>query len=293
MLVGVRLPNAGPKATPANIMAVARWAHRLGYHSMWVTDRVLVPARSGSFYPYGTAGQWNPSTGTYVDPLISLTWANAIAPELQLGTSVLVAPLRNPVLLAKQFAALDFLSGGRVICGLGVGWMKEEFAGVGVPYEERGRRATEMVQLMRMLWTGDEVDFHGRYWQISGCRIAPRPVQPAIPVIWGGHSDATLRRVARIGDGWHPTRINIPELKAGLEKLRSLCEKYGRDPQSVPLFVRPGDVYTVTPETHAQHLELGVTHLIIDTPVDDPSIENVHQEMERVAEVCSLRPRTV
>ncbi len=291
MEVGVRLPNAGPKASPENILTTARLAERLGFHSLWVTDRVMLPRQVESVYPYGANGQWDSAGGANLDPLLTLAWAGSVAPSLKLGTSVLVAPLRHPVLLAKQLSALDYLSGGRVILGIGVGWMKEEFAQLGVPFHDRGKRTEELVQVLRVLWSGETADFHGHYWSLSQCRMAPRPVQSAIPVVWGGHSDVALRRVALLGDGWHPTRITIDELREGMRRLRQFCHEASRDPELVPVIVRPGATYRVTAETHAQHLALGVQHLVIDTPVNDPSMANVQEEMHRVAEVCSLRPR--
>jgi probable F420-dependent oxidoreductase len=289
--VGVRLPNAGPKATAENITVVARLAEQLGYHSLWVTDRVLVPHAVGSHYPYGAGGRWTPAGGANIDPLLTLAWAAAAAPSAKLGASVLVAPLRHPVLLAKQLASLDYLSGGRALAGLGAGWMEEEFVQLGVPFRDRGRRTEEMVAIMRALWTGDAVNFEGRYWNVKGVQLLPGPVRGGIPVLWGGHSDAVLARVARVGDGWHPTRITLDELADGMRRLRERCERAGRDPSSVPVVVRPGATYAVTADTHARHLELGVSHLIIDTPVDDPSMSRVLDEMHHVAEVCGLRPK--
>jgi probable F420-dependent oxidoreductase len=285
------LPNSGVKATPANVTTVARAAERLGFHSLWVTDRILVPRSVSSHYPYGTGGHWAPSTGANIDPLLTLAWAAAAAPSLKVGTSVLLAPLRHPVLLAKELASLDYLTGGRVILGLGVGWMQEEFGALGVPFDDRGRRAEEAVAVMRALWSGESVDVAGPRWKASGLRVLPRPAQATIPVYWGGHSDAALKRVARLGDGWHPTRITMEELTDGLRRLRAFWVEAGRDLASLPVIVRPGITYAIDAKTHAQHVALGIRHLIIDTPVDDPSLDRVLDDMHRVAELCGLRPR--
>lgn len=294
MHVGVIIPNAGTKATPGNIVSVARWAEELGFHSVWVTDHVALPEKVDSWYPYRTHGRWDyPSDTNWLDPLLSLQWAAAVAPSLQVGTSIIVVPLRNPLLLAKQISTLDYLTGGRVIIGAGAGWMKEEFDLIGQSYENRGKRLLEMLTLMRHCWSGEEVHFEGQFYNVSGFRMYPTPVKKDIPVIWGGHSDAAIRRCARTGDGWHPTQITVEALAEGIEKLRQYCAEFGRDPKTVPIVARPGNIYAVDHETHARHLELGVTHLVADTPIkqEDPDLKLLRGEMERIAGVCGLKRR--
>jgi probable F420-dependent oxidoreductase len=202
-------------------------------------------------------------------------------------------PLRHPVLLAKQIASIDVLTSGRFILGAGAGWMKEEFDLMGQSYANRGKRLLEMVALMRQCWSGRVVDFAGEFYQVSGFRMYPTPVRRDVPVIWGGHSDAAIRRCARTGDGWHPTQITLEQLRDGLEKLRRYCNEFGRDASTIPIVARPGNTYQLTSETHARHVELGVTHLVADTPIqqDDPTLELLRAEMERVATVCGLKGR--
>ncbi len=151
-----------------------------------------------------------------------------------------------------------------------------------------------MVRLMRELWAGESVDFKGDLWRIKGCKMYPRPIQSNIPILWGGHSDSALKRVARMGDGWHPTQITLEQLETGIEKLEAYCRESGRDPRTVQIVARPGNTYAITPETHARHLELGVDHLVMDTPIqqDDPKLEILRESMARVAEICSLEPRS-
>ncbi|MCQ3978969.1 MAG: LLM class F420-dependent oxidoreductase, partial [Anaerolineae bacterium] len=206
MQIGIRLPSAGAKVSPENLVTAARWAEALGYHSVWVSDHVALPEKVDSFYPYDPQGRWPyPANTPWLDPLLALAWAAAVAPSVKLGTSVMVVPLRQPILLAKQLSSLDFLSGGRVILGVGAGWMEEEFDLIGVPFERRGPRTAEMIALVRAFWRGEPVNFQGEFYEAADCQMAPRPVQPTIPVVWGGHTDAALKRVARVGDGWHPT----------------------------------------------------------------------------------------
>ena len=294
MDVGVILPSAGPKCSPANLVTVARWAAELGYASLWVTDHVALPLDCRSHYPYRSHGRWDyPPDTPWLDPLQALAWAGAAAPGLRLGTSVLVAPLRHPVLLAKQLASLDYLSGGRAILGVGAGWMAEEFATMGVGFEDRGRRLDEMVAVMRACWSGATVEHRGEQYDLGGFQMHPRPAQGQIPIIWGGHSPAAIRRVARLGDGWHPTQIGLDALADGIAALRRACEQQGRDPATLMIVARPGNSYPLTEETHARHLELGVTHLVADTPIPepDPDLSLLRARMEEVARICGLAPR--
>ena len=294
MEVGVIIPNAGPKASSDNIVRVARLAEELGYHSVWVTDHVTLPLKVDSWYPYRSHGRWDyPPDTSWLDPLLALQWAAAAAPTLKIGTSILVVPLRNPLLLAKQISTLDFLTGGRVILGAGAGWMEEEFNIIGQSYSNRGKRLLEMVRLMRQCWSGDVVDFHGEFYDVSGFQMYPLPLKRNIPVIWGGHSDAAIRRCARTGDGWHPTQITLDQLREGIDKLRQFCREFDRDPATVPIVARPGNTYVVDAEAHARHVELGVTHLVADTPIkqEDPDLSILRTEMERIAGVCGLTRR--
>ena len=255
----------------------------------------MLAERVDAVYPYRSHGRWDyPPDTPWLDPLLSLAWAGAAAPSLELGTSVLVLPIRNPVLLAKQVASLDYLSGGRVILGVGAGWMEEEFDIIGEPFAGRGARAEEMVTLMRRYWSGESVEFEGRHYRSAApARMFPRPARARIPILWGGHTDAAPRRVARCGDGWHPTQIALAALEQGLDRLRGHCEAAGRDPGELTLIVRPGDTYEVAEEAHARHVELGVDHLVIDTPIKEPDPEptRLRARMERVAAICGAGTR--
>jgi len=293
MEIGVCLPSSGPKISPENIVTMAQWAEKLGYHSVWVTDHVVLPEKVDSYYPYDPDNRWPyPAETNWLDPVLVLAWAGVAAPRLKLGTSILILPLRNPIILAKQLSTLDFLSGGRVILGAGVGWMREEFDLIGAPFAGRGSRAVEMVELMRALWTGETVNFQGEFWKISGCQMHPHPIQrPTIPVVWGGHSEHTLRRIARMGDGWHPTQIPLEQLAEGLKKLRKFCEEYGRDPASLLIIARPHRTYPVNAETNEWHRELGVHQVVLDPAGLGPDLSACKEEMQRMAETCGLQPR--
>lgn len=294
MEIGVRLPSAGSGTSPENLVRVARWAEELGYHSVWVSDHVVLPEPETvkSYYPYDEENQWRaPADTKWMDPLLALAWAGSVAPSVKLGTSVLVLPLRNPMLLAKRLATLDYLTGGRAMLGAGAGWMEEEFDLIGVPFNKRGTRSAEMVELMRAFWRGETVEFQGDIWQIAGCQMHPTPVQASIPVLWGGHSTYALRRVAKLGDGWHPTQTTIEQLADGIEQLRRLCDEYDRDPSSLSIVARPGKVYPINTDTIERHHELGIQHLVVDPPLSGDGLSDCRDEMERIADVCNLHAR--
>ena len=193
MKFGIHLPQAGPAATPDSIRAAARQAEDLGFSDVWVSDHLAVP-RTAKY----------PPSAYIVEPLIALTWAAAATRTVGLGTTVLVVPLRPPVLLAKMLASLDLMSEGRVIFGGASGWLREEFEALGVPHAERGARTDEAIDVIRSCWTEDPIDLVAPTWGIKmvDMRAKPQPGR-AIPIWIGGHSEAAWRRAVERGDGWH------------------------------------------------------------------------------------------
>jgi probable F420-dependent oxidoreductase len=189
---GVILPNFGSESSPARIGAFAEAAEGLGFDSVWVTEHIVVGSEAVD--PYGRV----------YDPLVTLGWIAGRTERVGLGTSIALVPLHNPFHLAKEVATLQELSSGRVTLGLGVGWHRDEFEFMGVPFEGRGRRADEAIRLMRALWQG-EPSFAGRYWSYRNATAEPRP-DPQ-PEIWiGGSSEQAIRRARELGDAWHPSR---------------------------------------------------------------------------------------
>jgi probable F420-dependent oxidoreductase len=193
MKIGIHLPQAGPAASAAAIKAAARQAEDLGFSDVWVSDHLAVP-RTAKY----------PPSAYIIEPLIALTWAAAATRSIGLGTTVLVLPLRPPVLLAKMLAAVDLMSEGRVILGGAGGWLKEEFDALGVPFESRGARTDETIDIMRRCWSEDPVDVSAPACGVTmvDMRTKPQPNHP-IPIWIGGHSEAAFRRAVRLGDGWH------------------------------------------------------------------------------------------
>jgi probable F420-dependent oxidoreductase len=198
---GVILPNYGSGATPAGVARVAEAAERLGFHSVWTTEHLLVGPEAVD--PYCTV----------LDSLTMLSWLAGLTERVALGTSIVILPLHHPIRLAKESATLQQLSGGRLNLGVGVGWHEDEFRFFGVPYAERSRRTDESIRILRALWRG-EPSFAGEFWSFEGATARPLP-EPA-PEVWiGGRS---LRRVRELGDVWHPTRISPDELRAVKER---------------------------------------------------------------------------
>jgi probable F420-dependent oxidoreductase len=192
MRYGIHLPHAGEQASPALIQRFAIHAEELGLDDLWVSEHIIVPRDKF------------PRSPLFYDPVLTLTWVAAVTTRVRLGTSVLVLPMRHPLPLAKELATLQNLSDGRLILGAGVGWLEPEFAALGVPFNERGRRLDEGLAMMRAVWTQDPVTFRSRTIPavIEGMTMTPMPVSP-IPLWLGGNSDAAIRRTIRVADGWH------------------------------------------------------------------------------------------
>ena len=213
---------------------ICRCAEEAGFESVWGGEHVLLPDSIASKYPYTADGKIPAEPDTPIpDPLIWLAFAAAAAPTLKLGTCILIVPQRNPLILAKELATLDQLSGGRVELGLGVGWMKEEFDALGVPWERRGARNDEYIEAMKALWAGPHAEFHGDFVDFDPATCSPRPVNGTIPIIVGGDSEAALRRAANLADGYFPGEGDHERLSALLERLHQAAEKAGRDPDEI------------------------------------------------------------
>jgi probable F420-dependent oxidoreductase len=202
MRIGIHLPHIGRKAGPEAIRGAAIQAEQLGFADAWTSEHIIIPKGA----PY-------PPSALFYDPVLTLTWAAACTTRIGLGTSVLVLPLRHPLPLAKELATLQNLSEGRLILGAGVGWLEAEFAALGVPFRERGRRMDEGIAMMRAVWSEDPVSFPARHIPavINDMRMLPQPVKP-IPIWIGGSSEAALNRALRL-DGWHGSRLS-PEAAA-------------------------------------------------------------------------------
>jgi len=217
-------------------MEICRRAESAGFESLWGGEHVILPSKIESPYPYTEDGKIPAQPDTPIpDPLIWLAFAAAAAPSMRLGTCILIVPQRNPLILAKELATLDQLSGGKVELGLGVGWLQEEFDALGVPWERRGARNDEYIEAMRTLWSGPEVEFHGEFVNFPTVTCSPRPVQPTIPILVGGDSDVAIRRAARLADGYFPGEGDADRLASLITRVRQAAEDAGRDPNEIEI----------------------------------------------------------
>ena len=269
MELGCHLPVYGPTATRDVLLGVARRLEDLGYDALWVSDHVVIPWRITSRYPYNATGDFPLSPTTdFLEPLIALSLAAGATARIRLGTSVLVLPHRHPVLAAKMLATLDHLAPGRVVLGAGVGWMREEIELLGAPYAARGAWSDEAIALMRACWRDERVDFHGRFFRVDGVGCRPRPAAGTIPIWVGGHTRSALRRVARLGDGWHAAFPTLDQLREGLATLRAACGEVGRDPATLVISARLGlpsrrPTAALIADLHALR-DLGVGHVVLE-----------------------------
>ena len=211
MKLGIHIPQIGRKAGPEAIRRGARQAEDLGYDNIWVNDHLAIPHDA----PY-------PHSKSFYEPLITLTWAAAATSRVELGTSVLILPIRIPAHLAKELATLDLLSDGRLILGVGVGWMEAEFDAMGVPFHDRGARTDDIINILRACWGEDPISYRPTTVTaaLDGIRALPQP-ERKIPIWVGGNSKPALRRAKALGDGWHGTRVPIDQIDPIVEDLRA------------------------------------------------------------------------
>ena len=235
-----------------------------GFESLWGGEHVILPDSISSKYPYSADGKIPAEPDTPIpDPLIWLAFAAAAAPTLRLGTCILIVPQRNPLVLAKELATLDQLSGGRVELGLGIGWLKEEFDALGVSWERRGARNDEYIAAMRALWAAPHAEFHGEFVDFAPVTCSPRPVNGSIPVLVGGHTDAAIQRAVRIADGYFPGEGNSERLGKLIERLRTAAEEAGRDPDSIEINAMFG-AQIADPEAGVEQMKaLGVGRIMV------------------------------
>ena len=237
MKVGVVPVNSGAFLRSGELVRFARLFEELGYESMWTFEHVIIPESYESVYPYSPTGKIAMDGDTaFVDPLIALSFVAAVTERIRLGTGVNILTQTNPLYLAKQASSIDHLSGGRLMLGLGVGWLREEFAALGVPFERRGARADEYLDAMRAAWSGDTVDHRGDFVDWHGFKMRPRPAQePGVPIVVGGTTDAAIRRVVARGDGWYVIHKDLDHFDDNMARLAAECERQGRDVDEIEL----------------------------------------------------------
>jgi len=236
MKIGLIPVNVGVKSVD-EMVGLAQFAESLGFESVWTFEHAMVPVDYQSKYPYSKDGKMGAAADTnFIDPLIALTAVAASTKTLRLGTGVNILPQANPLLLAKQAASLDFVSGGRVMLGAGIGWLEEEFNAMGVPFARRGARFDDYIVAMKKAWGSEVVEHQSDFVSWSGFQSYPLPVQrPGVPIIIGGSKGKVFERIARHGDGWFAPTTDAESLSPMLEELKSSCASLNRDYASVEI----------------------------------------------------------
>jgi probable F420-dependent oxidoreductase len=270
MELGLFIPHTGAGATASRIREFCRTAEGSGIAALWTVDHMVMPNHTDSKYLLGrnpasiADGAVSELMSPNYEMLTTLAWVAGFTETIKLGTSVAVLPIRNAISTARQLATLDVFSGGRTIFGVGAGWLREEADSMGMPWDKRGARVEEFVELLRALWCaeGDLFEFHGEFHDISPMDPEPRPVQRPIPILIGGHSDAALSRAGRLGDGWISSSMSAGRVSEHWSKVRHAAEQSGRDPDRLSLYSRISpqpDVPLV--DQLSEYDAAGVTHL--------------------------------
>jgi probable F420-dependent oxidoreductase len=231
MRYGVAIPHANAFATPEAIRTMARAVEDLGFDSLWVSDHIIVPEGSGYIPEFMD------------EPLAVLAFIASETRHVMLGTSVLIVPYRDPVFTAKFLSTVDYLSNGRLVVGVGAGWLEQEFQALGVPFEERGPRTDEYLRVFRNLWETETSSFSGRWKHYESMRMFPKAGatrRGTIPIWVGGNGPPSVRRAAELGDGWHPINIAPADFAGAVEQYREQCTRFGKTPGQVCLRHMPG-----------------------------------------------------
>jgi len=276
MNVGTSVPLPAYTIDPA---FMAQKAEEVGFESIWYAEHPVLPVHSESNFPSG--GPIPETYAHFADPYIALARASGVTTTIKLATGITLVPERNPLLLAKEIATLDRFSNGRFLFGIGAGWNREETEIFGGDFDHRWTQVRESVAVMKELWTKDEAEYHGRYYDFPLVKCNPKPVQkPHPPVILGGMAKNALRRVATWGDGWMPNRITPAELEKGRAMLDTLAAEMGRDPASLTI-----TVYGQAPDRESVQslLNAGADRVVV-RPEHVDTEEEMGQQLERMAD---------
>jgi probable F420-dependent oxidoreductase len=307
MRFGFALPQVGSAVGPDALVSVAKRAEELGFDSLWVLDRILWPVNPRAPYPIGD-GSLPVKYKSVLDPLEALTFAAAHTRRVALGTSVLNLPWYTPVLLARQLTTLDILSGGRLKVGFGIGWSPDEYEAAGTAWQERGKRADELIQALKKIWTTDPVEFHGKYYRIPKSVIGPKPVQkPHPPIYMAAYTPSAMKRVATEASGWFPVGIPLSGIGPMFQGIKRMAKEAGRDPSALELILRAnveihdtpiqkdrGD-FTGTLEQIAEDVKttqrLGAAEIVIDAQFS-PGVETAGDIVTRMEELWRIAKPT-
>ena len=261
---------------------LAKRAEELGFESFWVPEQVFMPLETTSSLPRSVDGLIPEPYNRMADPFVTLARASAVTTTITLGTGICLVPERNPLLLAKEVASLDHFSGGRFIFGIGTGWLKEEVEIMGGDFAHRWTQARDAVLAMKELWTKEDAEYHGVYYDFPPVKSFPKPVQkPHPPIFLGGTARNVFKRVVEWGDGWMPSRVSVDEIQRGRETLNDLAQKAGRDPASIQIlaFGGPGQFKDREAINDVERAGANRVTIWLDNTEGDQTI----QEMEEVA----------
>jgi len=265
MKIGMAFANVGPFVQPDEAVFLAQQAEQAGVESIWTVEHVVVPAGYQAQYPYSADGKMpGPEDSPIPDPLIWLAYVAAATRTIRLATGILILPQRHPIYVAKETATLDVLSKGRLILGIGIGWLDEEFAALDIPFDERVGRTEESCQALRSLWKPGADAFKGDYYSWNAVESNPKPVQEGgVPIVVGGHVKGAARRAARVGDGFFPLKCEGGRLDELLDVMSDECAKVGRDPGKI-------EITTALPGTDLDAIkrleDKGVSRLVMGPP---------------------------
>lgn len=284
MKFGMMHANAGPFAYPPTVAHLATTAERCGLESLWAIEHVVIPVGYRSTYPYDPSGKIPaPDQLPIPDPLVWLAYAAAVTKTIKLATGIIILPQRHPLYVAKEVATLDVLSGGRVVLGIGVGWLEEEFGALGIPFEDRAARTAEAVRALRSLWKDEAEPFHGKFFHWEKVESHPKPVQrPGVPIVVGGHTDLAARRAARYGDGFFPGVTEEDQLVHLLGIMREECKKTGRDPATIEVSAGRAEV---DGDKVKRLADLGVSRFIVPPPAFDP--DGITEGLEKLGNLIA------
>lgn len=266
--IGAKLPSSGVSEGGRRLAELAQTAEQSGFDGVWVSDHVVMPRETASRYPFSADGtmSWQPES-PWIDALVAMSAAASVTERVDVGVGVLIVPMRNPLVLAKQLASLDVLSEGRIVVGVGAGWLREEFEALHASFDERGAVLDEWIDILRECWMGEPRAREGGHYPIpEGVLCYPTPVTPP-PILIGGMSPSALRRVAAGGDGWfalqHAHEIDPKILEAGVRRIRSEAEALGREPPHRAGIRIPGPTSVITHHLAAL-AEAGITDVVVD-----------------------------
>jgi probable F420-dependent oxidoreductase len=286
--IGLFAINFGTCGDPQVAVKVAQAAEAAGFESVWTGEHIVLPDPALPIFPLATETPM-------LDTMVALTWVAAHTERIRLGSGIIVLPLRNPLLLAKELASVDVVSGGRLMIGVGAGWLAPEFEALGVPMEERGARMDDALRAMRALWTSEHPEYRGSFASFGGVAAYPRPVQrPMPPIVIGGESPAAFRRAVTMGNGWYGFALTPEQTKQHIEGLRRGAEQYGRPAELGELEISVTPVGTFDDRSLEAYAAAGVGRLVLLPKVDathaerhsPASLDELMRNIERVSRVA-------